>query len=191
MARKDKPRIDVAPRPSKPLLSDAFSALDGLDKLSLAPSPEPPPKPEPPPPAVLTRRYPRDQRDGGPGKGDKETDIVEAAAPLKPSTTAVTSKSGQTFKLSEPAEEPNSKGRVILRRETKHRGGKTVVVITGFKDLPQYNAVMIGDLAKALRNKLGCGGSFDRYEIVLQGDRPADVALILRHMGFRVDGVTE
>jgi translation initiation factor 1 len=82
-----------------------------------------------------------------------------------------------------------SRGRLILRRETKDRGGKVVVVVYGFNELPGANAVMIGDLAKELKGKLGCGGSFDRQEIVLQGDRCAEVCALLETMGFRVDGV--
>lgn len=143
--------MDVAPRPSKPLLQNAFSALDSLiDPSQLAPSPEPPPAPKP---------------------------EKKASVPPAP-------------KKSEPTAPPNSMGRVVLRRETKDRGGKTVVIISGFRELPEFNAVMIGDLAKKLRNKLGCGGSFDRSEIMLQGDRPAEVTQVLRDMGFRVDGVT-
>ncbi len=83
----------------------------------------------------------------------------------------------------------NSRGRLILRRETKDRGGKVVVVVYGFNELPGANAVMIGDLAKDLKGKLGCGGSFDRQEIVLQGDRCAEVCALLETLGFRVDGV--
>jgi translation initiation factor 1 len=94
-----------------------------------------------------------------------------------------------------PAKEPkpviprNSRGRLILRRETKDRGGKVVVVVYGFSELPGANAVMIGNLAKELKGKLGCGGSFDRHEIVLQGDRCAEVNNLLEELGFRVDGV--
>jgi translation initiation factor 1 len=85
----------------------------------------------------------------------------------------------------------NSRGRLILRREKKDRGGKVVVVVSGFAELPGANAVMIGDLAKELKGKLGCGGSFDRQEIVLQGDRCAAVNALLEELGFRVDGVKE
>lgn len=84
---------------------------------------------------------------------------------------------------------PKSRGRLILRRETKDRGGKVVVVIHGFDELPGANAVMIADMARELKGKLGCGGSFDRREIVLQGDRCAEVCAALENMGFRVDGV--
>ena len=89
-----------------------------------------------------------------------------------------------------PKAEPKFQGRLVLRREKKDRGGKTVVIISGFRELPQYNAAAVADLARKLRGKLGCGGSFDRHEIMLQGDRPADVASHLRELGFRVDGVT-
>lgn len=90
-----------------------------------------------------------------------------------------------------PEAAPNSRGRVVLRRETKGRGGKAVIMVSGFRDLPEFNAVKMGELAKQLRGMLGVGGSFDRSEILLQGDKPAHVAEILRRMGFRVDGVTE
>lgn len=154
MARPEKKRIDTSERSAKPLLQNAFSALDSLiDPSKLAPSPEPPPP---------------------------------VRAPAANSAPASQPKP----KKQEPTVPANSMGRVILRRETKDRGGKTVVVVSGFRDLPAFNAVMVGDLARKLRNKLGCGGSFDRHEIMLQGDRPAEVAHALRDMGFRVDGVT-
>jgi translation initiation factor 1 len=82
-----------------------------------------------------------------------------------------------------------ARGRLILRRETKDRGGKVVVVVYGFAELPGANAVMIADLARRLKGRLGCGGSFDRQEIVLQGDRAAEVCAALEEEGYRVDGV--
>jgi translation initiation factor 1 len=84
-----------------------------------------------------------------------------------------------------------NRGRLVLRRETKERGGKTVVVIGGFAEgVPGASAVFIGDLAKELKGKLGCGGTFDRQEIILQGDRAAQVAALLEQLGFAVRGVT-
>jgi translation initiation factor 1 len=82
------------------------------------------------------------------------------------------------------------RGRLILRREKKDRGGKVVVVISGFNEVPGANAVLIADLAKELKGKLGCGGTFDRREIVLQGDRCAAVSALLEQLGFLVRGVT-
>jgi translation initiation factor 1 len=88
-----------------------------------------------------------------------------------------------------PATPPKkSRGRLVLRRETKERGGKTVVVITGFVELG-YNAAQMADLSRLLKNKLGVGGSFDRTEIIVQGDQPAKVCSLLEAEGYRVDGV--
>jgi translation initiation factor 1 len=87
------------------------------------------------------------------------------------------------------AVEKPKRGRLILRREKKDRGGKTVVVVSGFAEIPGMHAAAIGDLARQLRQKLGCGGSFDRQQIVLQGDQPAKVCALLEEIGYRVDGV--
>jgi translation initiation factor 1 len=93
-----------------------------------------------------------------------------------------------------PAQPPPPKkkrGRLILRRETKDRGGKVVVVVSGLAEVPGSSAVMIAGLARELKAKLGCGGSFDRREIVLQGDRCAAVCALLEELGFAVAGVRQ
>lgn len=88
----------------------------------------------------------------------------------------------------EPPKPAAKRGRLILRRETKHRGGKAVIIVRGVPDAE------VDALAKQLKQKLGCGGTVERDaaepEIVLQGDQPAKVAEWLRAEGFRVDGVT-
>jgi translation initiation factor 1 len=96
---------------------------------------------------------------------------------------------------SEPATVPQPtsaarRGRVVLARETKHRGGKAVVIIRGLAQLPTWDDAAIEQLAKELKRSLGCGGTAVEGEIVIQGDRPAQVAEWLRAQGFRVDGVT-
>jgi translation initiation factor 1 len=133
---------------------------------------------------------------------DKKIDVARPTAPLQQNPFALLGEVDALKNLA-PAPEPppsapkpkvagppkKSRGRLILRRETKERGGKTVVVVTGFAEVPGANAVMIGDLARELKGKLGCGGTFDRQEIVLQGDRCAAVCALLEDLGFRVDGV--
>ena len=120
------------------------------------------------------------------GEVDALKNLVPEPEPPKPARAPEPAKPAKAPK---PVIPKNSRGRLILRRETKDRGGKVVVVISGFTELPGANAVMIGDLAKELKGKLGCGGSFDRQEIVLQGDRCAAVNALLEELGFRVDGV--
>jgi translation initiation factor 1 len=112
---------------------------------------------------------------------------LPAPAPAEPKATPTDG--GLKPTLQEPKAPTRSRGRLILRREKKDRGGKVVVVVYGFAELPGANAVMIADLARRLKGKLGCGGSFDRQEIVLQGDRAAEVCAALEAEGYRVDGV--
>jgi translation initiation factor 1 len=90
-----------------------------------------------------------------------------------------------------PAAKP--RGRLVLRRETKRRGGKAVVVVSGFASTA-IDAAALERLAKEIKTALGCGGALEAVgeerELVLQGDQPARVADLLRERGFRVGGVT-
>jgi translation initiation factor 1 len=125
------------------------------------------------------------------GELDALKSILPAPEPVKEAASCGLAKArppGQQVVRATPIAK-NSRGRLILRRETKDRGGKVVVVVSGFARLPGSNSVMIANLAKELKGKLGCGGSFDRQEIVLQGDRCAAVSALLEELGFRVDGV--
>ena len=97
----------------------------------------------------------------------------------------------------EPRVEPEKKtklGRVILRRETKNRGGKPVVVVTGFGSSSPLDAEAVEALATELKRALAVGGTVeargDEHVIVIQGDQPARVAELLRKRGFVVGGVT-
>lgn len=78
-------------------------------------------------------------------------------------------------------------GRVVLRRETAHRGGKTVVVIDQFA--PNISLKQIEALAKKLRNACGCGGTTKQRSIELQGNHIEKIRQLLEQEGFRVAGV--
>lgn len=67
---------------------------------------------------------------------------------------------------------PAGDGTVRLRRETKGRGGKTVIVITG---LP-LDAAALTTLAGELKRRCGCGGTAKDGAIEIQGDH-ADLLL--------------
>ncbi len=68
--------------------------------------------------------------------------------------------------------------------EKKGRGGKTATIIEGFEITDDE----IDDIARTLRKKLGSGGSARGGEILIQGDRKADVVRLLKEMGFKVKG---
>jgi translation initiation factor 1 len=92
------------------------------------------------------------------------------------------------------ATKQRSLGRLVQRRETKHRGGKAVVIVSGFAALPAFDREAVEKIAKELKGKLGCGGTVEDgnagIEIVIQGDQAKKVAELLRARGFRVEGVT-
>ena len=86
------------------------------------------------------------------------------------------------------AAKPASKlGRVVLRRETAHRGGKCVIVVDGFE--PSLSDEYLAALAKKLRAACGAGGTVAGRTLELQGDQPARIREILTAEGFRVAGV--
>jgi translation initiation factor 1 len=75
-----------------------------------------------------------------------------------------------------------NRGRVDIVRQTAHRGGKTVTVVTGFTGigLPEKEK-----LAKQMQQACGTGGTVKEGRIEIQGDRREAVARILAGAGFR------
>jgi len=71
---------------------------------------------------------------------------------------------------------------VDIVRQTAHRGGKTVTVVTGFTGigLPEKEK-----LAKQMQQACGTGGTVKEGRIEIQGDRREAVARILAGAGFR------
>ena len=89
-----------------------------------------------------------------------------------------------------PAAEPKKAkrlGRVVLRKETAHRGGKAVIVVYDFP--PEVNAAALEDLAKQLRKSLGTGGTVRERTIEMQGDQSEKIRAFLESIGWQVAGV--
>jgi translation initiation factor 1 len=74
------------------------------------------------------------------------------------------------------------RGRVDIIRQTAHRGGKTVTVITGFTGIGLAEQET---LAKELQKACGAGGTVKEGRIEIQGDQRETVARILTNAGFR------
>jgi translation initiation factor 1 len=78
-------------------------------------------------------------------------------------------------------------GRVVLRKERAHRGGKGVIVVDDFAThLP---GLVIEAVAKKLRAGCGCGGTVKGRRIEVQGDQAGKIRGILEGEGFEVAGV--
>ena len=87
----------------------------------------------------------------------------------------------------EQPERPAKLGRVVLRREKAHRGGKTVIIVHDFA--PQISDDFVDTLAKKLRNTCGTGGTVRERTIEIQGDQPQKIRAVLEAEGFKVAGV--
>lgn len=86
------------------------------------------------------------------------------------------------------AEQPAKRmGRVILRKETAHRGGRVVVVIHDFA--PHIADADLEALAKRLRQAIGTGGTVKDRTIEIQGEHAPKIRALLEAEGFQVAGV--
>ena len=77
---------------------------------------------------------------------------------------------------------PTKRGRVDVRREKAGRGGKTVTVVEGFKNISKPE---IENLLRDLQKKTGSGGTLKAGRLELQGDRCELVMEVLTVRGFR------
>src|SRR5512140_2441125 len=81
-----------------------------------------------------------------------------------------------------PLTPKKDRGRVDIIRQTAHRGGKTVTVVTGFSSLGLAEQET---LAKEMQQACGAGGTVKEGRIEIQGDQRETVARILTKAGFR------
>ena len=68
---------------------------------------------------------------------------------------------------------------IVLRKERKGRGGKTVTTIQGVHG----DKASINDLVRTIKRRLGCGGRTDGALIVIQGDCREQLAVLLQERG--------
>jgi translation initiation factor 1 len=102
----------------------------------------------------------------------------------KPDTRGFVFSTDPNFRFEEEqtAEEtlPANQQKLRIRLETKHRGGKTVTLITGFigkiDDLEE--------LGKKLKSFCGSGGSAKDSEIIVQGDHRDKILQWLLKNGY-------
>ena len=81
-----------------------------------------------------------------------------------------------------PTAPKKNRGRVDIIRQTAHRGGKTVTVVTGFTGIGLAEKET---LAKEMQQACGAGGTVKEGRIEIQGDQREAVTRILTNAGFR------
>jgi translation initiation factor 1 len=75
---------------------------------------------------------------------------------------------------------PPQKQRLIVGIDRRNRGGKQVTLVSGFVG----KADDLKELGRALKTKLGVGGTAKDGEITIQGDFRDKVVSILQAMGY-------
>jgi translation initiation factor 1 len=80
-----------------------------------------------------------------------------------------------------PIAPKKNRGRVDIIRQTAHRGGKTVTVVSGFTGIGLAEKET---LAKEMQKACGAGGTVKEGRIEIQGDQRETVARILTNAGF-------
>ena len=76
---------------------------------------------------------------------------------------------------------PAERQHLIVTIDRRNRGGKKVTLVTGFVG----READLKSLGKALKTRLGVGGSAKDGEITVQGDFRDKVTALLREMGYQ------
>jgi translation initiation factor 1 len=71
--------------------------------------------------------------------------------------------------------------KIVVAKSKKGRGGKTVTCVRGI----DASAAQLEQLAKELRQALGCGSSVEENEIIVQGEQTERVAKWLEAQGAK------
>lgn len=85
-----------------------------------------------------------------------------------------------------PGKPPVANARLIIRKEKSGRGGKTVLVISGFPRT--WTSTHIAEFASRLKRSLGTGGAARGGDIEIQGNVADRLRPLLEAEGFRVAG---
>ena len=81
-----------------------------------------------------------------------------------------------------PEEGPPDRGRVDVVRQTARRGGKSVIVVSNFRDTSEQEK---RELARRLRKACGTGGTVKNGSIEIQGEKRDEVKRVLEAAGYR------
>tara|TARA_B110000438_G_scaffold127759_1_gene124118 strand:- start:988 stop:1419 length:432 start_codon:yes stop_codon:yes gene_type:complete len=89
---------------------------------------------------------------------------------------------GVPEKTSKRGKKNTNRGRVDIIRQTAHRGGKAVTVVSNFPGigLPEKK-----DLARKMQKACSVGGTVKEGRIEIQGDKREEVKSILIEAGFK------
>ncbi|GIV42449.1 MAG: translation initiation factor [Vicingaceae bacterium] len=76
---------------------------------------------------------------------------------------------------------PPQEQTLVVKLEKNHRGGKTVVIVSGFMG----STSKLNELAAYIKKKCSTGGSVKDGDIIIQGDKRDVVIKILQDLGYK------
>jgi translation initiation factor 1 len=76
--------------------------------------------------------------------------------------------------------------KLLVRKEKKGRGGKTVTIVEGYQGNPQT----IETLCKKVKQQCGVGGTVEHKTFIIQGDKCDQVVKILIKEGYNARKTT-
>lgn len=130
---------------------------------------------------------------GGTPRDDGAARSGGGANPFRAFREAQARSRGEVFPAEEVAPEPaaepapdrgpapRDRGRVDVIRQTAHRGGKAVTVITNFRATSDAE---LRELASRLRKACGTGGTVKDGRIEIQGEKRDEVKRLLEEAGY-------
>ncbi len=80
---------------------------------------------------------------------------------------------------------PPQQQKLIIRLETKQRGGKKATLVAGFIG----KAIDLEALAKKIKNHCGTGGSVTEGEILIQGEQVQKVKAFVQGLGYKTNNI--
>lgn len=92
--------------------------------------------------------------------------------------------SGKPEKIEESL--PSNAQKLLVRKEKKGRGGKTVTIVEGYKGNPQT----LEALCKKVKQQCGVGGAVQGKNFIIQGDKADQVVKILIKEGYNARKTT-
>ncbi len=131
----------------------------------------------------MSRKKARISTDGGKELTQNPFGALEGleGLPDGPEVTPTKEQSSSLEPTSKRKKKNTNRGRVDIIRQTAHRGGKAVTVITNFPPIGQPE---IKELAKKMQKACSVGGTVKDGNIEIQGDKREEVKRVLIEAGF-------
>jgi len=120
--------------------------------------------------------------DGGESLSQNPFGALDGLGGLPDGPSEPLKESAPVEKTSKRGQKNTNRGRVDIIRQTAHRGGKAVTVVTNF---PPIEAGEKKELLKKMQKTCGVGGALKGGNIEIQGDKRDQVKQVLIDAGFK------